>query len=546
MLLCVCTAYKIAFSQQVYYVDVNNGNDAHNGTIQNPWKNAQISINKMVAGDTLIFRAGTYATTAKITVGTNNITLKSYEGEMAIFHSQDFATIFIADDVSGTRLERLEIQAPQLNGIQLGIGVADVTISQCKIHNVNNEGIKIPSGQSGEGKRIKNVLIEYCEIYNTNTANDNNGDGVDVVNGENITIRNCHFHDITNSHAFYFKGGSQGCIAENNYIENVQAGIALGFSTDCEFFDTTMNPGFYGCIDCTVKNNVIVNTQSYGIGLFGSLRAQVYNNTLVDVAHTQRGGIHFEFNTPNGCTQNAKPVTDAKVINNIVVLTQASVRTVIEVRNNDSSSGLTGDNTVIDHNIYFKNSAAVEFRFNGGRFNFNLWKDFSKGDAHSLLSDPGLTLTYHLAEGSPCIGVGQTVPSVLKDIDGNARSGAYDIGADQFNNEGCVITLPPIQIGVGLDCKSEDVISGVEAPLDVEILVFPNPAKDVINLFNASNDVLDYIVIYDRNGRAVHHHSMSIENTAALDISLLANGYYTLRIVGHRSSYSARFIKLSY
>ena len=47
-------------------------------------------------------------------------------------------------------------------------------------------------------------------------------------------------------------------------------------------------------------------------------------------------------------------------------------------------------------------------------------------------TDPMLNDSYHLTQGSPSIDKGESIDLVAFDIDGNARTGLYDIGADEF------------------------------------------------------------------------------------------------------------------
>lgn len=112
-----------------------------------------------------------------------------------------------------------------------------------------------------------------------------NAEGIDNVNGSNMTVRNCYFHDIA-TNALYAKGGAKDCIFEQNLIMNCgEGGLVAGYlDTDAEWFNTTSNPTYFESINIIIRNNIVVNTKWEGIGLYAALNAQVYNNTLINVA----------------------------------------------------------------------------------------------------------------------------------------------------------------------------------------------------------------------------------------------------------------------
>src|SRR5205085_12205862 len=96
----------------------------------------------------------------------------------------------------------------------------------------------------------------------------------------------CYIHDIA-TNGLYAKGGAADCVIERNRVERTgAAGIALGFvQTDAPWFDAD-NTQFYESIDSTVRNNIVSDTPWAGVAVYGALRPQVYNNTLVNVSKT--------------------------------------------------------------------------------------------------------------------------------------------------------------------------------------------------------------------------------------------------------------------
>lgn len=70
-----------------FFVDAAKGNDAHEGTQQNPWRTLARSLKSLKPGDTLCLRGGTYfetVTIAALATADKPITIRSFPGELAI------------------------------------------------------------------------------------------------------------------------------------------------------------------------------------------------------------------------------------------------------------------------------------------------------------------------------------------------------------------------------------------------------------------------------------------------------------------------------
>ena len=87
-----------------YYV-APTGSDANNGSLSSPWKTIQYAATKVIAGDTVNVRAGTYAETVTITrsgaAGTGQrIIFRNYAGEHPVIHgdgSQSYDFVDVRD-----------------------------------------------------------------------------------------------------------------------------------------------------------------------------------------------------------------------------------------------------------------------------------------------------------------------------------------------------------------------------------------------------------------------------------------------------------------
>ncbi len=194
----------------------------------------------------------------------------------------------------------------------------------------------------------------------------------------------------------------------------------------------------------------MINTKWEGIGLYAALNAQVYNNTLINVAQEASAALMIArgeiYGTPRGDQYpNCK---DLKIANNIFVQTAAAKGHIARLR------GVPQGANELSNNVYFK-PGTLTFRIDKSDEDytefegFANWKSQSKFDATSTITDPKLDAQYHLLAGSPCIGAGKALASLVeKDYDGGERGAKLDIGADQAGN-GTPLTIPPSTLATG-------------------------------------------------------------------------------------------------
>ncbi len=90
-----------------------------------------------------------------------------------------------------------------------------------------------------------------------------------------------------------------------------------------------------------------------------------------------------------------------------------------------------------------------------------------------------------------------------------------------------------------------DTIVGVaDNSLDTGLMLYPNPAKHVVNLVNKTNISLEKMMIYDINGKLVNQVDLrTMQGERAVDISSLASGVYVVQIIGDNASTVKRLIK---
>lgn len=380
------------------------------------------------------------------------LTLRSRAGEWAHIACPldvpDTVCVQIDPEASGSRLSRLEISGGWYYGVFLqtdwesqgnpsGTGAPNVIVEDCKIHHTGRDAIKITP-------KCDDVTIRRTEIWNSGAGyppgtplDDKNAEGIDNVNGARMIVQDSYIHDTATT-GVYFKGGAADVVIERNRIENAGvAGILVGFDTSPEFFDTTLNPGYYEAIRGIVRNNCVRGANYAGIGMYAAQNAIVANNTIVDTANLGHAALYFGVTFQDYDPQAGRPASvGTQLRNNLVV--QNGGRCVA-IRHSDELGGLSGlaGNPGSDWNGFRDTTGVCEFAdarpgspIDGGG-TLAQWRAAVNADTNSLAAAFAVDANCRLPAGSPAIDRGEALASVVDDIDRDARAGAYDIGADE-------------------------------------------------------------------------------------------------------------------
>lgn len=181
----------------------------------------------------------------------------------------------------------------------------------------------------------------------------------------------------------------------------------------------------------------------------------------------------------------------------------------------------TGSQLAADHNMYY--IAYPQGPFSSSFSTFALWQTAGR-DVNGLYALPSYmnpagdtqTANLHLVGLSPAEGNGMVIPWIQTDIDGQLRS-AYspaDIGADAGNFFFTTIT---------------------EHPAPGHLMIFPNPAADLITLsFEVASHCEVTVNLYNAMGEMVSTENkgeLSGKQTTAIDTGNLPDGMYIVEII---------------
>jgi hypothetical protein len=442
-----------------------NGDDWSAGTVDQPFQTIRRALDAAQPGDTITLRNGVYE--GGVNIDIDNLTIRSMPGEWAIVESSlskytdgHANSVFRYNfDVNGGRLENLEIAGGYYYGVMFWdwwdsnfdagsthVGASGVTLDGVKVHDTGVDGIKITPAAN-------DITILNSEIYNTGRRTKSSADGIDNNNGDRMIARGNYIHDVPGI-GILTSGGTEDSLIEQNLVKDVGgAGIVNGFYTELEWIEPDANPGHFASIDTVVRNNIVVNAGQAGVGIYGALNAQVYNNTLVNPADDAQAPIQFGgyemwvSNTAPSYEHIAS--VNPSVLNNVIVTNPENLTRMVDIREGSITGPLT-----LDYNQYHGTSTRgvlfIDRNLTGDgtpEQTFSQWKANYGYDTHSIVANPQLDSDWHLTASSPAIGQAISLAGLTNDFDGNSRTdGAADLGADEFN-AGANLVLPPAPFG---------------------------------------------------------------------------------------------------
>lgn len=383
------------------------------------------------------------------------LNLRSLPGERAHIACSlsviDSVAVQIDPNASGSTLTRLEISGGYYYGVFLQTdwyqdggederGASDVVLDDLVVHHTGRDGIKITP--HSDRVTIRNSEIHHSgAIYPPGTSlDDKNAEGIDNVNGSGMLVEDNWIHDTATT-GVYFKGGAADVVVQRNRIENAGvAGILVGFDTSPEFFDLTLNPGYYEAIRGIVRNNVIRGTGYAGIGLYASRDSIVANNTIIDTAILGHAALYFGVTFQDWDPVAARPANlNPRLVNNLVIQDDGDC---LRVRWSSELGGLSGLAGASGSNYNgFRATGGCVFADNrpgsplAGGGTLAQWRTHANADIDSVVAAFSVDASGHLPAGSPAIDAGTFVASVSDDIDREVRSIPYDIGADEARGD---------------------------------------------------------------------------------------------------------------
>lgn len=364
------------------------------------------------AGDTIVVAAGRYQITDPLRLDKRDLKVAGVAGHRPVLMGPAGENAMIDIVASGVQLQDLILQGG-FYGVKIepegDMPVRQVTIRNCTITSTAADAIK--------SYRADDLKIEYCEIGPTGLQQHDNAEGIDIIASVKVLIRGCVIeHTATNG--IYLKGGTRDGLVERCLVRHTgHGGILLGQDTDPEYMRDQVR---FEAINCTAQNNIVVDTQTAGLGTYSGQNIALLNNTLLDTAKSGQASIWIVTN------ERQVPAEKVTLRNNII--TGSGVRPAMFIKD---AAGLPDS----DHNLFWGPKGVRILREITADASLNRdwtleqWREATGMDRHSRVAEPGIDiLRYRPTATSAAIGAGQQVKTVTEDYYGKARS-QWDIGA---------------------------------------------------------------------------------------------------------------------
>ena len=355
------------------------------------------------AGGTILLADGHYMMLRYFELHTDDVTLRSESGrrERVVLDgakSRHNELVGISA-CSGVTIADLTIQNIRANGFKINSDrfATRVTIRNCIIHNIWERGVKGPAVRAEDRQRFRpsDCRIEYCLFYNdrakryeddpADTPQNFGGNyvgGIDAMYPRRWTISDNVFIGTQGRTraargAVFLWQNAEDCIVERNIIIDCDSGICLGNSFKPA--DVAVH-----CRGCIVRNNFIVRCPEQGI--------------LADYTR------------------------DCRIVHNTIHDPRSRLGRLIRLVH-DNEGLVVASNLLSGPAMRVESDSAVEVSGNITRDLSDAFVDARAGDLH---------LKRRVAD---VVDAGRPRADVSDDIDGRARDGKPDIGADEWAGE---------------------------------------------------------------------------------------------------------------
>lgn len=410
------------------YFVAPDGDDANPGTLEKPVKDPVKAAAKLMPGDTVYFRAGTYKCRTSGTVGLapsrdgedgKPITFKNHNDERVQFD-------FTGSDWGLTNN-----------------GYAYIVFDGFDITNKTHYGMKL-SAASGrrtpDGGNVygHHVTIRNCEVHHTDS------ECIFAAMTPNLTIENCHLHHSGRSHGLYLQVGCHNAAvrnvtSEHNYgnsgmqLNAAGGGIKDALVERCILRYNAHGFSLMGAQKCTFRNNILYNNGYDGPRGSGNREIILWTYGTADKPGTPCEGCLFENNTvvnvvPKGhklgqLVQMQAGTKDIVFRNNVFYVVGKPIFTISD----DARTGHTFEN-----NCLFTSGNAAEVT--GAKTLGATAKAAGFTEKGTLSGDPGLADATNgdlrLRANSRCVDAGAPTKAEFKFVGKAPDIGALERGAE--------------------------------------------------------------------------------------------------------------------
>ncbi|MEQ1675414.1 MAG: reprolysin-like metallopeptidase [Chitinophagaceae bacterium] len=144
------------------------------------------------------------------------------------------------------------------------------------------------------------------------------------------------------------------------------------------------------------------------------------------------------------------------------------------------------------------------------------------------------------SNGTTQLAISQNGGTTSETITRTYTAGTYYVRVYGYNNANNATSCYTLRVATGTATRGEEPITG----MGIKVSLFPNPAKNVLNVNIAGNDERKVINVFDVNGKMVMS-QVAAPSTTSLDITKLSGGIYFLKVTGADGNalYQQKFVK---
>ena len=431
-----------------YYV-AKNGSPSNPGTSAAPWLTIQKAASTLLADDIGYVKQGSYNEyTVPAHSGSANhfIKLMAYPGDTVTIDGKNLSmgsdndgyvdALIQIGSVHGSTAEA-PISYWHIEGFEItntvtpqwGFGVSiygacdHIELVNLKIHTVACSGILAQYSWSNTSHRPTNILVNTCDVYDTN--NHINQEGISFVGVNGFEIVNTQVHDL------HSNGGNGGGLYDYQIAMCLKEGCSNGLVHGCSIYGNHLDGYYVGNnasnIDVynnkatggwsgmqayseyggTISNVRFFNSCCWGntIGYIDVFKADLISNVqLINNTFFQNNEVEiYHYGT-------ASQYSNCVSRNNLIYGRQGTGYQLEIAPNNPALTGLT-----IDHNLYFNGSTSASTYYSGNVYGTNAIKFVDPKMANPSGQDFTLTVT------SPAINAGSTTLAPTTDAAGLVR-----------------------------------------------------------------------------------------------------------------------------
>ncbi len=414
-----------------YYVDGSNplAKNLNPGTEAEPWKTLQQAADLLLAGDTVLIKAGTY--TGDVHAGSSGtsagwITYRAYPGaeqQVVLDHAA-----FYLEQKSFIKVSGLKVRYAPHAGIAITGPGGNYVISGNYTYDTGSSGIAVwgvPWTQDPGRyafKAITNVIVE-------NNIIDKACDGgwnemLTIANGvDSFVVRSNILRNGTNAvnggEGIDLKEGASNGKVSGNQVFNIRR---YGIYLDAGASDPTYYPTPALLTNIEVFNNLVHNNDAHGIGVTSEGRGnldgiRIFNNLCY--SNGADGILLYHYPNTTNYARNIGIINNTTYRNGTIQNWYGGIATDHD----------TAENVVVRNNIAYANPG---FQIKPP------WNPATVMDHNLTTADPRFrnpaAADFHLQSSSPAIDGGSATGAPAIDLDGSARpyGAAVDIGAFEY------------------------------------------------------------------------------------------------------------------